>query len=92
MRIMAKDSVYHDNNGNIRTIQDEVGVTTIIGDALQRLIREDNVRLDKTIIYTRDAGSNVTQKRFMPLVHRQIWKASLNRQWYMLTQTDGKTR
>ena len=40
----------YDNNGNIRTIQDEVGVTTYHYDALQRLIREDNVRLNKTII------------------------------------------
>ena len=28
----------------------------------------------QTIIYTRDAGGNVTQRRFMPLVHRQIWR------------------
>ena len=53
----------YDNNGNIRTIQDEVGVTTYHYDALQRLIREDNVRLNKTIIYTRDAGGNVIQKK-----------------------------
>ena len=57
----------YDNNGNIRTIQDEVGVTTYHYDALQRLIREDNVRLNKTIIYTRDAGGNVTQKKVYAL-------------------------
>lgn len=57
----------YDNNGNIRTIQDEAGVTTYHYDALQRLIREDNARSNKTIIYTRDVGGNVTQKKVYAL-------------------------
>ena len=56
----------YDNNGNVKTIHDEAGTTIYQYDTLQRLLREDNARLKKTIIYDRDGGGNVTQKKIYP--------------------------
>lgn len=68
------------------------------GNIFCKFGKEAAVCLDKTIIYTRDAGGNVTQKKVYPLVHRKTWKAAeqtdicLCRRWKdQVTAVDGQT-
>ncbi len=52
----------YDPNGNIKTITEGNNQIIYYYDALNQLIQEDNQVLNKTVIYSYDAGGNLTQK------------------------------
>ena len=52
----------YDGNGNITSITDSQGTTTYACDELNRLVREDNHQLCKTVTYLYDAAENIQKK------------------------------
>ncbi len=52
----------YDGNGNITSITDNQGITTYVYDELNRLIRENNHQLGKTVTYLYDAAGNIQKK------------------------------
>ncbi len=52
----------YDGNGNITSITDNQGITTYVYDELNRLIRENNHHLGKTVTYLYDAAGNIQKK------------------------------
>ena len=52
----------YDGNGNITSITDSQGTTTYAYDELNRLVRENNHYLGKTVTYLYDAAGNIQKK------------------------------
>lgn len=54
----------YDNNGNITSVTDGTTQITYQYDGLNRLTRENNQQLNKTITYTYDNGGNILNKKY----------------------------
>ena len=52
----------YDGNGNITSITDSQGTTTYVYDELNRLVRENNHQLGRTVTYLYDAAGNIQKK------------------------------
>ncbi len=62
----AAISYTYDANGNIETINQNSTPIKYYYNELNEVIREDNAVLNKTIVYTYDAGGNITNKTEYP--------------------------
>ena len=66
----------YDGNGNITSITDSQGTTTYAYDELNRLVRENNHQLCKTVTYLYDAAGNIQKKYTYALTNEQNLPAS----------------
>ena len=66
----------YDGNGNITSITDSQGTTTYAYDELNRLVRENNHQLCKTVTYLYDAAGNIQKKCTYALTNEQNLPAS----------------
>ena len=66
----------YDGNGNITSITDSQGTTTYAYDELNRLVRENNHQLGKTVTYLYDAAGNIQKKCTYALTTAQNLPAS----------------
>jgi len=57
--LVRTDDITYDANGNIT----QYGNTTYVYDKLNRLTRENNMALDKTIIWSYDVSGNITSRK-----------------------------
>jgi len=60
-----KLSYTYDNNGNIETVKENDNlIYEYAYDSLNQLVKEDNKKLNKTIVYTYDNGGNILNKKY----------------------------